>query len=125
MDLPMESSSALCNTAADLEKTTARILKRARLTKQQRIDLEAVQQAIQLFQSFAGAEHDIIDNFADADPAELQRVRHQLLNHLNIIAGFTRILVRELPDNLLLEMSTIRQINETGQVLIDKISELR
>jgi hypothetical protein len=125
MEFTMEYSGELLATANNLEKWTRKILKTASLSAQQREDLEAVRDAIQRFQTYSNEECQTIDNFADSDPEDLQRVRHQLLNHLNIIVGFTRIIVRELPDNLLLEMVTIRKINETGQTLIDKIKAMR
>jgi hypothetical protein len=125
MEFTMEFSGELLKIAGNLEKWTTKILKEAKLSAQQRMDLEAVSDAIQRFQTYASDECFIIDNSAEADPQDLQRVRHQLLNHLNIIAGFTRIIVRELPDNLLLQMVTIRKINETGQTLIDKVKALR
>jgi hypothetical protein len=123
--LTPDSSEALLQTAADIEKWSAKILKDAPLSKQQRTDIEVVLQATQQFQTFLSAELEIVDNFPDTEVAELQRVRHQLLNHLNIIVGFTRMLVRDLPDNLLMHMALIRKINETGQGLIERVTALR
>ena len=123
--MTVDSSETLLQTAADLEKWSAKILKDAPLSKQQHTDIEVVLQATQQFQTFLRAELQIVDNFADADRAELQRVRHQLLNHLNIIVGFTRIIVRDLPDNLLMHMALIRKINETGHGLIERVNALR
>ena len=125
MELTTNASDTLLKTAADLEKWSAKVLKDAPLSKQQRMDIEIVLQAVQQFQTFLHAELPIVDNFPDADSAELQRVRHQLLNHLNIIVGFTRIIVRDLPDNLLMHMATIRKINETGQGLIERVNAMR
>ena len=125
MEFATEYSGELLSAANNLEKWTAKVLKEARLSAQQRTDLEAVRDATQRLQTYASTECQIIDNYADADPEDVQRVRHQLLNHLNIVVGFTRILMRELPDNLLMQMVTIRNINETGQSLIDKIKAMR
>jgi hypothetical protein len=123
--LTTDSSEIFLQTAADVEKWSAKVLKEAPLTQLQRTDIEVVLQATQQFQTYLRAESQIVDDFANADPAELQRVRHQLLNHLNIIVGFTRIIVRDLPDNLLMHMATIRKINEGGQSLIERVKALR
>jgi hypothetical protein len=48
-----------------------------------------------------------------------------MLNHLNIIVGFTGLIVRELPDNLLLHMGTIRKIHAAGENLIRRVNALR
>jgi hypothetical protein len=123
--LTTDSSEIFLQTAADVEKWSAKVLKEAPLTPLQRTDIEVVLQATQQFQTYLRAESQIVDDFANADPAELQRVRHQLLNHLNIIVGFTRIIVRDLPDNLLMHMATIRKINAGGQSLIERVKALR
>jgi hypothetical protein len=121
----MVSSKEFQETGAKLEKWTAKILKNAYLTSEQQVDLEAIHRATQKFQSFVRENAETIDYYENADPKVLQHVRHELLNHLNIIAGFTRLLVKTLPDNLLLEMATIRQISDIGQNLIDTITEMR
>ena len=120
-----DSSEIFLQTAVDVEKWSAKVLKEAPLTPLQRTDIEVVLQATQQFQTYLRAESQIVDDYANADPAELQRVRHQLLNHLNIIVGFTRIIVRDLPDNLLMHMATIRKINAGGQSLIERVKALR
>lgn len=125
MAFTMRYSGKLLNTTCNLDKWTAKILKEAFLSAQQRKDLEMILEAIKQFSDFAHDETVIIDNFAEAVPSELQRVRHKLLNHLNIIVGFTALIIRDLPDNLLLQMMTIRKINETAETLIKEIKALR
>lgn len=99
------------------------LLSDAPLTALQRDDLTAVRTAAERFKKQLDDELDII--IFSKDEAELQRVRHDLRNHLNIIVGFTRIIVRELPDNLLLHLVTVRNINNLGKTLIECVNEIR
>ncbi|MCI0711135.1 MAG: hypothetical protein L0154_13340 [Chloroflexi bacterium] len=125
MTLTTQSSSELLEAAQSIAQWTAAVLQDAPLTKMQRTDFEAVQEYAQHFHRYASAELSIIQNFSQADPAEVQRVRHQLLNYLNIIVGFTQLVARDLPDNLLLYMVTVRHIQEAGEYLKQTVLAIR
>jgi signal transduction histidine kinase len=99
------------------------LLKKAPLTNIQRSDIDAINAAARQFIAYAQANLQSI--MSSEDTAELQSIRHRLRNHLNIIVGFSRLLVRELPDNLLLHMLLLRQIHETGEMLIVRVDDIR
>jgi nitrogen-specific signal transduction histidine kinase len=110
------------NAAQLIETQTTSLLDQAPLTVQQREDLSFVREAVQQFQRITRSESEIIHDAPSAE--EAQRVRHDLRNQLNIIAGFTRLLVKQLPDNLLLHMMAIRQIHETAQTLLERVDRI-
>lgn len=123
MNSTLESQLEILNTADNLIQWSARILNDAPLNEVQRQDVQAIYYASRRFYDFAQSEIHVILEGQDA--RELQRVRHQLRNYLNIIVGFSRLLVRELPDNLLMHMILLRQIHSTGQILTEQVNTIR
>jgi len=123
MVMTMSAENKLISGAQSVIDWSAKVLKDSNLTKTQREDLEAIKTSATRFLEYANDKMDIIRN--GASPEELQRVRHDLKNHLNIINGFSRIFVKDLPDNLLLHMKQIRNINATSQELIDEVEGIR
>jgi hypothetical protein len=113
----------LMASAQSISEICETLLKKAPLTSLQREDIEAINGAARQFISYASAHIEPI--LSSEDAAELQNIRHRLRNHLNIIVGFSRLLVRELPDNLLLHMLLVRQIHETGEMLIVRVDDIR
>jgi len=111
------------NDADKLVQWSNQILRNAPLTDIQKEDMQAIYDAAYRFQTFAHSELQIIYT-SNAAP-ELQRVRHQLRNYLNVIIGFSRLLTRELADNLLMDMITIRKIHHTGEALMAQIEAIR
>ncbi|MGB7337369.1 MAG: hypothetical protein WBC91_00640 [Phototrophicaceae bacterium] len=91
-----------------------KLLKKAPLNSDQRVDIETIQEATRLFKAYVRIE---VDRLSDEDDSAKKRVRHQLRNHVNIIVGFSQLMIKELPDNLLLEMASIRQIYKLGESL--------
>lgn len=123
MVMTMQVEDKLISGAQSVIDWTAKVLKDDKLTASQREDLEAIKASATRFLEYATSEIEIIRN--GASPEETQRVRHDLKNHLNIINGFSRIFVKELPDNLLLHMMAIRNINSTSQELIKQVDNIR
>jgi hypothetical protein len=113
----------LMASAQSISEICETLLKKAPLTSLQRDDIEAINGAARQFITYASAHIEHI--LSSEDAAELQNIRHRLRNHLNIIVGFSRLLVRELPDNLLLHMLLVRQIHETGEMLIVRVDDIR
>src|SRR5689334_13622480 len=113
----------LMASAQSISEICETLLRKAPLTSLQREDIEAINGAATQFITYASAHIEPI--LSSEDAAELQNIRHRLRNHLNIIVGFSRLLVRELPDNLLLHMLLVRQIHETGEMLIVRVDDIR
>lgn len=97
----------------------------APLNAEQHADLAAITQAVDKLRDEVAAHRATIQQPAQTDTITLQHIRHNLRNHLNIVVGFTRFWVRELPDNLLLSMVTIRQMHEAGNALMEQVDTIR
>lgn len=95
----------------------------APLSPTQQADVQAILNSSQRFHTFAQMEMVTILNSQNDE--ELQRVRHQLRNYLNIVVGFSSLLVRELPDNLLMHMVTLRNIHQAGESLMHYVNDIR
>lgn len=113
----------IIEVAETIIRLSGDVLQKAPLTDEQRADMQEVQQAATRFRELALAESDLIRERDDA--AALQRVRHDLRNHVNIIVGYTRIIVRDLPDNLLLHLAIVRDIHETAARLLACVDAIR
>jgi hypothetical protein len=100
-----------------------KILEDDSLTQTQRDDLQAIHTAANRFMEYTYSNAAIIHN--SVSPKEKQRIRHDLRNHLNIMKGFSRLFVKQLPDNLLIHMKSIRKIYATSQKLIEQVDEIR
>lgn len=90
------------------------LLDDAPLNADQRIDIEAILISSKAFKVDIEGKEDTLSN---DDALAKKRVRHQLRNHINIIVGFSHLMLKELPDNLLLDMASIRQIYDLGGAL--------
>lgn len=116
-------AQSLCEKAQAITQSANEVLHQAPLTPPQREDLEAVRKASQDFHRTVllalpglSQEH---------DEELLSQTRHQLRNSLNVVVGLTRILIRDLPDNLLLQMGTVRTMHKNGQELMTEVDQLR
>lgn len=98
------------------------VLSHAPLTDAQRTDFEVIHDAARKLLS--ETERGLAAIAAGCSSEECRLIRHQLRNHLNIISGFTRLIVRALPDNLLLHMITIRKILQATEVLQTQINAI-
>jgi len=116
-------SENLCAKAQDISQGAALVLRQAPLTEAQREDLEAIYNAAQDFHHTLTLALPSISQ--GADPEVLSQTRHQLRNCLNVVVGLTRILIRDLPDNLLLQMATVRTMHQNGQELMTEVDQLR
>lgn len=123
MSRTINPDTDLLASAQSISEICETLLAKAPLTQLQRDDIEAINIAAKQFLDYAQAHFEPI--LSSADEAELQSIRHRLRNHLNIIVGFSRLLVRELPDNLLLHMLLVRKIHETGEMLIVRVDDIR
>ncbi len=108
--------------ASDLVRWCQRVLREAQLTTLQRSDFETILDAAHKFQQAAKIGLEQIAAGCSSEDTRL--IRHQLRNHLNIISGFTRLIVRDLPDNLLLHMAMIRQILATSETLLHRVNAI-
>ncbi|MEL6527425.1 MAG: hypothetical protein AAFQ07_17115 [Chloroflexota bacterium] len=111
--------SELITDAQRVAQWSQKLLTNADLTTEQHDDILAMSEAAHNFIAYAETEWIVIDG--DAPQQDKQRVRHQLRNYLNIVVGFSKLLVKELPDNLLLHMATIRKIHTAGQKLMQRV----
>ena len=123
MNRSINPDTELLASAQSIVQICDTLLLKAPLTNLQRTDIEAINQAAKQFLSYAQANVQPI--LTSDDAAELQDIRHRLRNHLNIIVGFSKLLVKELPDNLLLHMLLVRKIHETGEMLIVRVDDIR
>ncbi|MCA9914507.1 MAG: hypothetical protein KC496_14235 [Anaerolineae bacterium] len=115
-------SENLCDKAKTITEGASLVLNQAPLTDAQREDMEAVRKASQEFHRTLLALPPLDQT---RDPELLSHTRHQLRNYLNIVVGMTRIMIRELPDNLLLQMATVRTMHQNGQELMTEVDQLR
>src|SRR5688572_103943 len=123
MNRTINPNTDLLDSAQSIVEICETLRRKAPLTSLQREDIDAINLAAKQFLSYAQANVEPI--LTSDDAAELQDIRHRLRNHLNIIVGFSRLLVRELPDNLLLHMLLVRKIHETGEMLIVRVDDIR
>ena len=117
----VNAPSDMLTASQALMRWSKRLIDTAPLTQQQQDDMQLIYDAAHKFYTLARAEMVIIHR--KEDPMKLQKVRHQLRNHVNIVVGFAAILIKEMPDNLLLHMAQIRRINETGNDLLTFVEE--
>lgn len=118
-----QPETAIIRPVQSVIEWSAKLLKDAPLTETQREDFVAINTSARRFLEYAQEKIDLIRN--GTSPEEAQRIRHDLRNHLNIINGFSRLFVKQLPDNLLLHMMQIRQIHATSQKLIEQVDNIR
>jgi hypothetical protein len=123
MNRTINPDTDLVASAQSIVEICETLLRKAPLTSLQRDDILAINHAATQFLSYAQAHVEPILTSEDAE--ELQDIRHRLRNHLNIIVGFSKLLVRDLPDNLLLHMLLVRRIHETGEMLIVRVDDIR
>lgn len=116
------ASGDILAAADDLVKFSRQILKEASLTRSQRDDFEAIQDSAAKFQEDIHKALQELENNCSAD--EWRTHRHQLRNHLNIVSGFAGLLIRDLPDNLLLYMILVRKILATSEMLQSTINAI-
>ncbi len=123
----MTGKIQLDNTLIALAESVCRwsvsLLDKAPLTEDQREDIVAIHLASQEFVAYASAQIPIITTDVDNDTKK--RIRHQLRNYLNVIVGFSRMMVKELPDNLLMDMVTVRKIHDTGEMLMVRVDAIQ
>ena len=110
------------NAAGNIVQWSEDLLESAPLTADQRDDLQHVERAARLFYRQASEHYySVLDS---GDEAAIQTLRHDLRNHLNIVVGFTQVMLREMPDNLLLHLLTIRKIHQTGKALLKRVNDM-
>ncbi|MGJ3240048.1 MAG: hypothetical protein ACFE0Q_15175 [Anaerolineae bacterium] len=119
----MQTNLKLIESAQKVQVWSRKILDKAPLTALQREDLLAIYDASDQFVRYA-TDHTAVIMAEIGDEAK-REVRHQLGNYLNVIIGFSQLLVKELPDNLLLHMAIIRQISQTGEHLRQQVDAIR
>ena len=99
------------------------LLDKAPLTEEQREDIVAIRTASEEFVEYASEQ---ISLFSDEIDKETKKeIRHQLRNYLNVIVGFSRMMVKELPDNLLMDMVTVRKIHDIGEMLMVQVDAIQ
>lgn len=118
-----EFETEIIQTAESINEASQKILKKAHLTEIQKEDFSAIHNAIRKFITEAQDAKAIIISQDDLETKK--HVRHQLRNHLNIVVGFSSLIIKELPDNLLLHMISIRHIYQTGEMLIERIDNIQ
>lgn len=117
----VNAPSDLLSAAQAIMRWSKRLLDKAPLNDQQRDDMQLINEASTKFYHLARAEMVVIHR--REDPNKLQQVRHQLRNHINIVVGFAGIMIKEMPDNLIMNMVDIRRINEAGNDLLVYVDE--
>lgn len=95
-----------------------------KMTPERQMDMETIHGAGVRFQKKAG--HITYRLTAAADSALLQKIRHDLKNELNVIIGFTRLMLREIRTPLTpLQYATVGTIHQTGVDLLELVEQLR
>jgi signal transduction histidine kinase len=117
-----DDNTDFIHAAQDVVQWCDDLLTSAPLTASQRDDLQHVRQAARLF--YEQAQNRYRHVVQSGDDEAIQTLRHRLRNHLNIVVGFTQVLLREMPDNLLLHLLTIRKIHQTGQTLLLHVNRM-
>lgn len=118
----IHSETDLIHAADSLCEWSNILLEEAPLTAQQREDITAINNAAKSFIKHAKNEQQTLSQSADAEAKKA--VRHQLRNHLNIVVGFSQLLLAELPDNLLMHMVILRDIHQTGKDLLTHVDAI-
>ena len=119
----IEFDTKIIQTAEIISNTNKKILKSSHLSALQREDFSAISRAIYKFIDEAQKSKHII---IAPDEIEAKRdVRHNLRNHLNIVVGFSSLIIKELPDNLLFNMASIHQICALGKTLIERVDSIQ
>ncbi len=116
------NNTDIVNAAGNIVQWSDDLLQNAPLTDDQRDDLQHVERAARLFQQQTSDRYHTVLDSDDTDA--IRMLRHQLRNHLNIVVGFTQVMLREMPDNLLLHLLTIRKIHQTGRALLKRVNEM-
>ncbi|MEM9953982.1 MAG: hypothetical protein AAF846_20400 [Chloroflexota bacterium] len=114
---------ALVEDAQQIIQWCQTLLDTSRLTETQRQDMTAIRHSAMEFLQYATNEVQMMTD--DTPLSKKQEVRHQLRNYLNIVVGFSRLMVRDLPDNLLMDMATVRQIHDTGEHLRTQVDQIQ
>jgi len=96
----------------------------AKITRERQIDLETIHGAGMRFQKKAGDVSYAL--MAVSDATSLQKLRHDLKNELNVIIGFSRLILRETRSPLTpLQYATVGTIHQTGMDLLALVDQLR
>lgn len=122
MTMKIQIDATLIELAESVHSWSKKLLDKAPLTDDQREDIDAIHTASREFVSYASSQMKTMT--LDVDSETKQKVRHQLRNHLNVIVGFSRLIVKDLPDNLLMDMVTVRKIHDTGEMLMVQVDAI-
>lgn len=94
-----------------------------RLSPSHRNDLETVQAAARKFQRMLDDNRALLQS---GENGVLQQFRHDLKNTLNLVIGFTSLLLRESQSPLTpLQYATVQSIFNTGKTLLIAVEKLR
>jgi hypothetical protein len=94
-----------------------------RLSPSHRNDLETIQSAARKFQRMVDDNRQIL---LSNENGILQQIRHDLKNTLNLVIGFTSLLLRESQSPLTpLQYATVQSIFNTGKTLLIAVEKLR
>lgn len=98
--------------------------KNPKLTPQRHSDLETIHgAAVRLQRKASNTTYRLAHS---PDEATLQKIRHDLKNELNVIIGFSRIMLRETRSPLTpLQYATMATIHQTGVDLLNQVEQLR
>ena len=121
--MEIKRDAKLIELAEAVSSWSDKLLAKAPLTDDQREDIVAINNASREFTKYATQEMPAITG--ESDLSTKQHIRHQLRNYLNVIVGFSRLIVKDLPDNLLMDMITIRKIHETGEMLMAQVDTIQ
>lgn len=123
MTAKIQINTKLIELAESIYEWSQSLLDKAALTDDQREDVVAIHTASHEFINFASSQ---MQKFTlDVDAGTKKQVRHKLRNYLNVIVGFSRLIVKELPDNLLLHMVIVRKIHNAGELLMLEVDAIQ
>ncbi len=95
-----------------------------RLSPSHRNDLETIQSAARKFHHMLDDNRQMLTQ--SAENGLLQQMRHDLKNTLNLVIGFTSLLLRESQSPLTpLQYATVQSIFNTGKTLLIAVEKLR
>ena len=98
--------------------------KNPKMTPEHQTDMETIHGAGVRFQKKTGHIAYRLD--AAEDSTALQKIRHDLKNELNIVIGFTRLILREIRTPLTpLQYATVGTIHQTGVDLLALVEQIR
>lgn len=87
-------------------------------------DMETIRAAAHKFHRMLDDNHHLV--MQPGDGAVLQQLRHDLKNTLNLVIGFTSLLLRESRSPLTpLQYATVQSIHNTGKTLLTAVENLR